>query len=450
MLVCLCLCAHTQTQTQAQAFLLLYILMFRKCIKKTLLYLLIYIHINIYITKMAWACQRNSYLKELVSKVVSCVKIKDGFEVILNDTVLFPEGGGQPYDKGFIGSVEVSQVNRHGSEAVHITKDELTVGEEYKCSVDWKRRFDHMQQHSAQHLLSAIIDLRYGFKTLSWDLGKNLSHVELNTQNITAEQINTIEIECNEHIRNNKHVIVHYLSKEESLQLKEVKTRGLPDDVVEPIRVIEINGVEKNMCCGTHVSNLSDLQVMKLLHTETMRGNTRLFFLAGSRVVDKLFNSYDIERKLNKLLSCGYEDYVDTVEKLKNNLRLSQKSCRSYLKEIAKFEVGELIKMYSEDGYIFKHREDGDMDYIFTILNSLPQNCDKSLVFICGGSVKSGGQFVLRGPEEKVKELSPSILQLIDGKGGGKKGQLQGKAASFKKLSDVHELIKKNVQTNIE
>lgn len=399
---------------------------------------------------MAWACQRNSYLKELVSKVVSCVKVKDGFEVILNDTVLFPEGGGQPYDTGLIGTVEVSQVTRRGPEAVHRTSEELNVGEEYKCSIDWKRRFDHMQQHSAQHLFSAVADSRYGFKTLSWDLGKSISHVELNTPKVSEEQITAIEVECNEKIRSHKPVVVHYLTKEEALKLEEVKTRGLPDDVAEPIRVIEINDVEKNMCCGTHVSNLSDLQVIKLLHTESMRGNTRIFFLAGNRVVDKLSSSYEVERKLNKLLSCGIEEYVDTVEKLKNNLRVSQKSCRGYLKEIANFEGKELLKMYEEEGYIFKHREDGDMDYIFTILNSLPESCTKSLIFICVGPVKTGGQFVLRGPEDKVKELSPSILQLINGKGGGKKGQLQGKATTFQKLSDVHELIKKNIQTNVE
>lgn len=391
---------------------------------------------------MAWACQRNSYLKELVSKVVSCVKVKDGFEVILKDTVLFPEGGGQPHDKGLIGTVQVSQVIRRGADAIHVINEEVTVGEDYKCEVDWERRFDHMQQHSAQHLLSAIADTQYGFKTLSWDLGLNISHVELNTPKISDEQISEIERECNNKIRNNKPLIVHYLTKDEASQLKEVKTRGLPYDACEPIRVIEINGVEKNMCCGTHVSNLSDLQVIKLLHTETMRGNTRLFFLAGSRVIKKLSSSYDVERKLNKLLSCGYEDYVNTVDKLKNNLKLSQKNCRSYLKEIAKFEAEELVKMNAEHGYIFKHREDADMDYIFTILNSLPPEiCEQSLVFVCGGPAATGGQFVFRGPETKVKELSPGILELISGKGGGKKGQLQGKAASFKNVTQVEELI---------
>lgn len=398
---------------------------------------------------MAWACQRNSYLKELVTKVVSCVKVKEGFEVVLNDAVLFPEGGGQPHDTGSIGTANVTNVTRRGADAVHLTSEELNVGEEYSCRVDWTRRFDHMQQHSAQHLLSAVADLKFQFKTLSWEMGKSVSHVELNTPKINDEQLNAIEVECNERIRDHRDMVVHYLTKDEASQLQEVKSRGLPADAPEPVRVVEISGVEKNMCCGTHVTNTSELQVVKLLHTETMRGNTRVFFVAGNRVVEKMGASYGVERKLNKLLSCGLDEYVDTVDKLKNNLRVAQKSCRGHLKEIASFETQQLAKTYEQDGYIFKHREDGDMDYIFCILNTLPpETFAKGVVFVCVGAVKTGGQFVLRGPEDALARLGGTVLELICGKGGGKKGQLQGKAANFHKLKEVHQLIKKHVQSN--
>ncbi len=118
-----------------------------------------------------FACQRNSYLKELKSVVASCVKIADKYHVILDDTVLFPEGGGQPDDRGLIGDVAVERVTRQGNKAVHVLQDPLIEGESYHCKIDWERRFDHMQQHSGQHLLSAIADQKYGFKTTSWDLG---------------------------------------------------------------------------------------------------------------------------------------------------------------------------------------------------------------------------------------------------------------------------------------
>lgn len=390
---------------------------------------------------MTFACQRNSYLKELVSKVISCTQIKNGYEVVLNDTVFFPEGGGQPDDQGKIGEVNVTRVLRRGLSAIHVTDSALNVGDELKCIIDWQRRFDHMQQHSGQHVLSAVLD-RYGYNTTSWDLGKSISHVELNVPKLTAEEIIEVEEECNNVIRHAKPVQVQYLSKTEAMDLEEVKTRGLPADVAEPIRVIDIKDVEQGMCCGTHVSNLSELQVIKLLHTEPMRGGTRLFFLVGNRVLNKLSVGYDIERKLTKLLSCGIDEHSETVEKLKGNLRVSLKSNKNFLKELAKYEASEHASKAQDTSYIFHHREDADMEYIFTFLNSLPDESKNWLIFVSAGTAKTGGQFAMRGPEDKISKTSPEVVKLINGKGGGKKGQFQGKATSFKDVAKVEDILK--------
>lgn len=118
-----------------------------------------------------FACQRNSYLKELKSLVLSCKQVADKYHVILDDTVLFPEGGGQPDDRGKIGDVEVEKVFRDGNKAVHVMSKPLNENESYHCAIDWFRRFDHMQQHTGQHLLSAIAEHKYGLQTTSWDLG---------------------------------------------------------------------------------------------------------------------------------------------------------------------------------------------------------------------------------------------------------------------------------------
>lgn len=395
---------------------------------------------------MAFACQRNSYLKELVSKVATCVSVANGkFEVTLNDTVLFPEGGGQPDDHGIIGEATVSQVYRRGAEAVHVVDRALEIGSEHRCLVDWKRRFDHMQQHSGQHLLSAILD-RKNIETMSWNLGESVSHVELSVGKLSAELVDAVERECNELIRSRQEFTVHYLSKLEAENLKEAKTRGLPDDVVEPIRVIEIQDIDKNMCCGTHVSNLSDVQGVKLLHTESKRGNVCLFFLCGNRIFDRLNSSLDVERKLNKLLSCGTEDFPGTVDKLKATVRLTQKSSKTFLKELGRYEALDQL----DNDFIFQHREDADMDYIFAFTNTLNADENKhktehKVVFVAGGPIKTGGQFVLKAPCDKLAELSAPILEMIGGKGGGKKDQLQGKATSFKQLSKVRDLIASKV-----
>eukprot|EP00794_Sanderia_malayensis_P009138 gene9138-10111_t len=389
-----------------------------------------------------FACQRNSYLKELKSIVISCKKLADKYHVVLDDTVLFPEGGGQPYDKGKIGNIAVERVLREGNKAIHVLNAALVEGESYHCEIDWERRFDHMQQHSGQHLLSAIADHKYNFKTTSWDLGSKVSNVELNTAKITCEQMQDIETEVNKQIKQHRNIVVHLMTKSEALELEEVKSRGLPEDITDhKIRVIEIEGIEKNMCCGTHLTNTSEIQMVKLLQTESMRGGTRLFFLAGDRVINKLSSCFDNEVKLTKLLSNGPEEHVKMVERVQKNLKALQRNAKSHIREIAKLEAMQLLSDAKSQGYICKHREDGDMDYINVFSNEIKENNSNCILMVSAGEIKTGGMFLLCGPEKSVAELGPKISQILDGKGGGKKNRFQGKANSFKCLPEVNKLI---------
>ncbi|KAJ7396367.1 Alanyl-tRNA editing protein Aarsd1 [Pitangus sulphuratus] len=182
-----------------------------------------------------------------------------GFQVVLEDTILFPEGGGQPDDRGLIGDVPVLRVTRRGPEAVHFVPAALEPGAEVLLSLDWERRFDHMQQHSGQHLITAIAEQMFGFKTTSWELGRQRSLIELDTPSMTAEQVKALEMSVNEKIRDRVPVTVRELAADDP-EVERVRSRGLPDDHVGPVRVVDIEGIDSNMCCGTHVSNLSDLQ----------------------------------------------------------------------------------------------------------------------------------------------------------------------------------------------
>ncbi|KAL1263969.1 hypothetical protein QQF64_004324 [Cirrhinus molitorella] len=136
---------------------------------------------------MAFQCQRDSYMQEFDTSVVSCVpaeltlenngkkeKLK-GFNLKLKDTILFPEGGGQPDDHGMVGGVPVLRVLRQGPEAVHFISSALEEGQEVHIKLDWERRFDHMQQHSGQHLITALADTMFGYKTTSWELGRHVA-----------------------------------------------------------------------------------------------------------------------------------------------------------------------------------------------------------------------------------------------------------------------------------
>lgn len=195
------------------------------------------------------------------------------------------------------------------------------------------------------------------------------------------------------------------------------------------------------MCCGTHLSNTSEIQAIKLLHTEPMRGGTRLFFLAGNRVIAKLASCIENEMKLTKILTTGPNEHVKSIERIQKNSKGFQRNCKSFLKEIAKLEALELIETAKTQGYICKHREDGDMDYINLFINVLKESVCDCTVLVAAGETKQGGTFVLNGPESIVANIGPKISEILDGKGGGKKNRYQGKSNSFKRLGDVEQVI---------
>ncbi|CAB1311979.1 unnamed protein product [Coregonus sp. 'balchen'] len=370
---------------------------------------------------MAFQCQRDCYMQEFVTSVVACSpgemkqeingkkETVKGFNVKLQDTILFPEGGGQPDDHGLIGDVPVLRVTRQGAEAVHFVSSALEVGQEVQLKVDWERRFDHMQQHSGQHLITAIADSMFGYKTTSWELGRQRSTIELDTPSMKPAQMEALEAAVNEKIRAHVPVAVQVLSLDDPA-LEKVRSRGLPDDAAGPIRIIDIEGVDANMCCGTHVSNLSHLQVIKLLGTEKGKKNkTNLLFLVGNRVLKYAEKSYSTERSLVSLLKTGPDDHVDAVDKIQKTVKGLQK---------------------------------GDNEFMSIIANEI--GTEETLVFLTVGEEKGPGLFLLAGPSGKVSELGPRVLEMLQGKGAGKNGRFQGKVNSMARRGEVETLIQEH------
>ncbi|XP_055764907.1 alanyl-tRNA editing protein Aarsd1 isoform X1 [Salvelinus fontinalis] len=403
---------------------------------------------------MAFQCQRDCYMQEFVTSVVACStgemkqeingkkETVKGFNVKLQDTILFPEGGGQPDDHGLIGDVPVLRVTRQGAEAVHFVSSALEVGQEVQLKVDWERRFDHMQQHSGQHLITAIAESMFGYKTTSWELGRQRSTIELDTPSMKPAQMEALEAAVNEKIRAHVPVAVQVLSLNDPA-LEQVRSRGLPDDAAGPIRIIDIEGIDVNMCCGTHVSNLSHLQVIKLLGTEKGKKNkTNLLFLVGNRVLKYAEKSYSTERSLVSLLKTGPDDHVDTVDKIQKTVKGLQKSNLGLLRDMAVL-IAQNFKCNPERGNFFTlHKKEGDNEFMSIIANEI--GTEETLVFLTVGEEKGPGLFLLAGPSGKVSELGPRVLEMLQGKGAGKNGRFQGKVNSMARRGEVETLIQEH------
>ncbi|KAL1462321.1 hypothetical protein WDU94_014162 [Cyamophila willieti] len=227
---------------------------------------------------MVFLCQKDSFLKEHQTKVISCQQNESDpnqYHVKLEDTIFFPQGGGQHSDKGTLGGAEVLNVFRDGDEAVHVINKQVQPGQVVDLKIDWPHRFDQMQQHTGQHLLSAVIEKLFKHSTESWNCGSDVCDVEIDTKSkdLTVEEMNAIENECNRLIQQGVNVTATVYQPGDPM-LKTAHTRGLPKDHKGDVRIINIDGMDSNLCCGTHVTNLNQLQMIKLLKTsKAQRGN---------------------------------------------------------------------------------------------------------------------------------------------------------------------------------
>ncbi|KAI9494260.1 Threonyl/alanyl tRNA synthetase [Zychaea mexicana] len=409
-------------------------------------------------------CQQNPYSRELQTTCIECSEKPDkkGFyQVKLHDTVLFPEGGGQPFDTGFIDDIQVYNVQRKKLEHIHYTKQPVPVGKQVLVKLDWERRWDHMQQHSGQHLLTAVLEQApYSVDTGSWNLGATKCFIELQTGEAkkqrmpTPEELVIVEIRVNQLILDAVPVIVHTESFDESS-----KPESLPDDYVGggTIRRVEIQNLDLNPCCGTHVAHTGHLQSIKLLHTEKARGgNTRLFFLVGQRVTDTLGTSLNVSRQLNNLLSVPQEAFVENVARLQQARSANQKTVKRLMGELAGYvaaEIGRRINKEDTD-VVMLYREDADMEFLQTIQLAIrdqnillgggggdgASNSNKVVVLAAGEKHLGGPMMIAASNDGALQQVAKTVTAALDIKGGGK-GRWQGKAKNWKGIDELQKQL---------
>ncbi|KAF3853401.1 hypothetical protein F7725_014089 [Dissostichus mawsoni] len=384
---------------------------------------------------------------DFVTSVVSCCPAElkhevngkketlKGFNVKLQDTILFPEGGGQPDDHGLIGDVPVVRVTRQGADAVHFVGSPLEEGQEVQVKVDWERRFDHMQQHSGQHVITALAENMFGYKTTSWVLGRQRSTIELDTPSVKPAQLQALEEAVNEKIRVHTPVTVQLLSIDDPAVEKEwgggcqTITQGRFGSLIS--RVWMLTCAVEPMC---------PTSVIKLLGTEKGKKNkTNLIFLTGNRVLKYAEKSYSTERSLVSLLKTGPDEHVEAVDKLQKSVKLLLKTNLSLLRDMA-VVITQNFKNDPQRGNFFSlHKKEGDNEFMNIIANEL--TTEGTLVFLTVGEEKGPGLFLLAGPSERVAEMGPRVLEMLQGKGAGKNGRFQGKANSLTRRGEVEAFL---------
>jgi len=404
------------------------------------------------------------------------------FVVELDQTCLYPEGGGQPYDMGQLKlddskSLPVVTTQRldDAGPILHFTPEPVEAGVEVTVEVDWTRRFDHMQMHSSQHLISAAFKSKFGFETTSWYLSKYPEEcmIELHTPAITPEQLAEINTFVNEQIRNATQMNVHvYENVDKALadptyqqSLSVGQAKKFPEGLVGPARCIEIPGLEMNACGGTHVDNLSKLQGIVIFRSAAAgKDHTRIFFSAGGRLLKDAAAMKARELQITSLLGAPAHEHVMQLERLQAQLRAKTKELESVADELAELRAGSLatrpLGSETEPRFVVSHREvGGDIKSLQRLGSAFnraiaSQGISRVLVATSAEEGKSAdgnvnGVFFVAGPADLVSLAGPLVAAKLGGRGGGARGCFQGKGTHFDQIdaaiAEAEEAVAKKV-----
>jgi alanyl-tRNA synthetase len=285
----------------------------------------------------------DSFLTEFDAQVLRCEQAPDNaspaWRVTLDSTAFYPNSGGQPADKGKLGNAAVLDVEDQGDEIAHILDRAVPIGPIHGV-IEWPRRFDHMQQHSAQHLLSAILQEGYRLPTVSFHLGSEVSTIDVRGEEPPAGALEEAEWIVNETIFENRPVSVRYGTAEE---LAEVGVRKQVDRT-GTLRAIEIEGIEVQPCGGTHVRGTGQIGMLLLRRVTKIRQDWRIEFLAGGRAARAARKDYQLLRGAADSLKCAIEDMLPSVDRALADRDARFKSLNAATERLAAAEAKQALE----------------------------------------------------------------------------------------------------------
>lgn len=390
----------------------------------------------------------NPYLKEFDAKVVEVIPYEGKYGIVLDKTAFYPEGGGQPSDTGYLNDADVLQVIEKDGELLHIANEPLS-SKEVKGLINWSRRFDHMQQHTGQHILSECFQKLLNGSTDSFHLGKDIVSIEINIDSFSEKYAEHLEDMANDIIYSNLPVTARVVTDDE---LKSIPLRKKPK-VTENIRIVEIKDFDYSPCGGTHVSASGEVGIIKIKSWEKCKGGIRFIFLCGYRALKDYSLQNSIIRALGEKLSIRDFDIVEAVSKLQNDYRIAEKLLSTATQELIKFEANQIIeKCPVIDGIrlvsrIFDGRSINDAKLLAQYLTQVP-----GTVALLACKNESAQVIFTRSEDVSIdmNNLIKSIFPIIEGKGGGNARTAQGGGPKADKLDDflntaVNMLRKKDV-----
>ena len=375
----------------------------------------------------------DSHLSWFEATVLSCTEDKKGYAVVLDKSAFFPEGGGQLSDSGFIGGVRVESVHEKGGEVLHYCESALEVGKCYHCTIDFEQRYRRMQNHSGEHIFSGFTHQLHGFDNVGFHMGADCLTLDFSGE-LSWEQLTEIEQLANEAVRKNLPVISSFPAEAE---LKAMEYRSKLD-LTENVRIVEIPGVDRCACCAPHVKSTGEVGLIKLLDCQRHRGGVRVSIICGMDALDNVRLMQKNVIAISNLLSVKRGETAQAVERVLSEQQKLKEKLSSVSLELASLKAASFPET---EGNICVFDSVLDEPALREMVNILMDKCSGYAAAFSGND-EEGYRYIIGSKNIDLRANGKAINQGINGKGGGSKKMIQGRASA--KAEEIKSFIKSN------
>jgi alanyl-tRNA synthetase len=357
----------------------------------------------------------DAYRTEFEARVLKRLDFEGKPALVLDETCFYPESGGQPWDRGTLEGIDVIKVvEDNEGRIVHVLARDIA-GERVKGRIDWTTRFDHMQQHSGQHILSqAFFELLRG-ETRSFHLGDDVSTLEIGVARIADEDVERVERRANAVVFEDREIKTYFVPEE---RIGEIPLRR-PPKKEGLIRVVEVGGYDYSACGGTHCWKSGEIGPIKILKWERIRGNLRFEFVCGGRALRDYQMKNRVVRSLAGTFNVQDRDVPAAVDRLSSELKNAKKDIRRLEELAASYEAKEIAAAVR--GPVFQNvYRDRSLEAVRLLALNLARQAD--IVVLFGAVTESRSHVVMARPDKStfdLRELVPIVSPLINGRGGG-------------------------------
>ena len=356
------------------------------------------------------------FLKEFTATVLDCQVGKNGYTVTLDRTAFYPEGGGQPADHGTLDGAAVTDVHEKNGVIFHNVDRAVEIGKTVSGSIDWARRFDHMQQHSGEHICSGLICGRYGCDNVGFHMGTDIVTIDFNAD-IPWEALLEIEGQANRYIQEDHPIDIQFHRGAELDAIDYRSKKPLEGDV----RIVAFPGADCCACCGTHVLRSGQVGLVKFLSVQKFREGVRIELLCGQRALDYLSRTWEQAKIIGQHLSVKPVDAAAAVERLESELSALKMRCAGLEEAV----FAGIAAEQTGKGNVLLFQPPMKPDSVRKLADAVSKACG-GLAAVFAGEGSHYAYALGRADGQDISAAVKALNGALHGRGGGRNGFAQG------------------------